>query len=212
MSTNTEKIDRVTIDHNLMSGGGYTVYCGTTEGGVATNSSYTRNVISREYFRNGGRWGATTHCDRVSDGSGNVWDGEYVPPTGEGAPAGQAPSGAHGSAPAASGEARKVTLATARRAAKRALARGLKSRYTKRSAGVSVRCKRRDAGASCAVRWVKRRAGRTLDRYRGTVTVKYSTATRLRCAVKVRHWARECRCTSRIPGPRAKADALVVRC
>ena len=30
MSTNTSPIDNVVIDNNLMSGGGYTVYCGTT--------------------------------------------------------------------------------------------------------------------------------------------------------------------------------------
>ena len=37
MSTNTSPISNVVIDHNLMSGGGYTVYCGTDEGGMTPN-------------------------------------------------------------------------------------------------------------------------------------------------------------------------------
>src|SRR3954470_19108890 len=65
MSTNTAPIDRVVIDNNLMSGGGYTVYCGTDEGGVATHTTYTNNVISKEFFPKGGYYGATTKCDKV---------------------------------------------------------------------------------------------------------------------------------------------------
>jgi len=45
-----------------MSGGGYTVYCGTTDGGVAANLTYGRNVISHEFFPKGGYWGPTTDC------------------------------------------------------------------------------------------------------------------------------------------------------
>ena len=51
MSTNTSPISNVVIDHNLMSGGGYTVYCGTDEGGMTPNLTYTNNVISRELSR-----------------------------------------------------------------------------------------------------------------------------------------------------------------
>jgi hypothetical protein len=75
LSTNTAPIDKVVIEDNLMSGGGYTVYCGTGEGGVATNTAYTNNVISREFFPKGGHWGATTGCDGAVKGSGNGWDG-----------------------------------------------------------------------------------------------------------------------------------------
>jgi hypothetical protein len=64
LSTNTAAIDDVVIDNNLMSGGGYTVYCGTSEGGVATRTTYTNNVISREFFPKGGFWGPTTDCPR----------------------------------------------------------------------------------------------------------------------------------------------------
>ena len=62
------------IDNNLMSGGGYTVYCGTSSG-VATHARYTNNVISREFYPNGGHWGPTTECDKVDVSHGNVWDG-----------------------------------------------------------------------------------------------------------------------------------------
>ena len=74
LGTNTSPIDNVVIDNNLMSGGGYTVYCGTTSG-VATHETYTNNVISREFYPNGGYWGPTTECDKVDVSHGNVWDG-----------------------------------------------------------------------------------------------------------------------------------------
>ena len=94
MSTNTSPIDSVVIDHNLMSGGGYTVYCGTDSGGVDHELTYTNNVISREFFpqrrllgaddgmRQGRRLGRTTS-----------WDGNYVPPAGPGGPPGGAAGG-----------------------------------------------------------------------------------------------------------------------
>lgn len=74
LGTNTSPIDTVVIDNNLMSGGGYTVYCGTSSG-VATHARYTNNVISREFYPNGGHWGPTTECDKVDVSHGNVWDG-----------------------------------------------------------------------------------------------------------------------------------------
>ncbi len=213
MSTNTEPIDRVTIDHNLVSGGGYTVYCGTDEGDVATNSSYTRNVVSREYFRNGGRWGATTHCDEVVTASGNVWDGEYVPPAGGGGPGTTPPPAPPPTSPSPGMDAGSaITLANAGRAARRALVRKLGRRYTRRSKGSTARCTRRPAGVRCSVRWVRRRGGRTLDRYTARVFVTRSSPTRLRCGMKVRHWARQCRCMRTIPSPRAKRDELVTSC
>jgi hypothetical protein len=210
MSTNTEPIDRVTIDHNLVSGGGYTVYCGTDEGDVATNSSYTRNVLSREYFRTGGRWGPTTHCDEVVTANGNVWDGEYVPPSGGGGTPTSPPPTPTPTPESGAGAA--LSLSGARRAARRALARKLGRRYTRRSKGSTARCTRRADSVRCSVRWVKRREGRTLNRYKATVIVTRSSPTRLRCGVKVRHWARQCRCTRTIPSPRAKRDELVAGC
>jgi hypothetical protein len=74
LGTNTAPIDHVVIDNNLMSGGGYTVYCGTSTG-VATHTTYTNNVISREFHPNGGHWGPTTECDKVDVAHGNGWDG-----------------------------------------------------------------------------------------------------------------------------------------
>jgi hypothetical protein len=64
MSTNTGAISDVVIEKNLMSGGGYTVYCGTTDGGVAARLTYAGNVISHEFFPNGGHWGPATECPR----------------------------------------------------------------------------------------------------------------------------------------------------
>jgi hypothetical protein len=75
LSTNTAPIDDVVIDQNLMSGGGYTAYCGTDAGGAAGHVTYTRNVVSREFFRHGGRFGETSWCDRVESARGNAWDG-----------------------------------------------------------------------------------------------------------------------------------------
>jgi hypothetical protein len=77
MSTNTSPIDRVVIEHNLMAGGGYTVYCGTDSGGVAKRETYANNVISKEYYPKGGYWGPSTSCEHVDAASGNVWDGDY---------------------------------------------------------------------------------------------------------------------------------------
>jgi hypothetical protein len=62
LSTNSGPISDVVIDHNLLSGGGYTVYCGTDDGGVASNLTVTRNVVSREFFPKGGYWGPSTSC------------------------------------------------------------------------------------------------------------------------------------------------------
>jgi hypothetical protein len=71
LSTNDGPIRDVVIDHNLLSGGGYTVYCGTTDGGIATNVTYTNNIISREFFPKGGYWGSATDCRGVREARGN---------------------------------------------------------------------------------------------------------------------------------------------
>jgi hypothetical protein len=71
LSTNSAPISDVVIDRNLMSGGGYTVYCGTTDGGVAGNVTYTDNIISREFFPEGGHWGPATDCGTVQEARGN---------------------------------------------------------------------------------------------------------------------------------------------
>jgi hypothetical protein len=71
LSTNSGPISDVVIDHNLLSGGGYTVYCGTTDGGTASNVTYTDNIISREFFPKGGFWGPATDCGNVHQVRGN---------------------------------------------------------------------------------------------------------------------------------------------
>jgi hypothetical protein len=75
MSTNTGPIDNVVVDGNLLSGGGYTIYCGTTDGGVATRMTYTNNIVSREFFPRGGFYGPATGCDDVDVERGNRFDG-----------------------------------------------------------------------------------------------------------------------------------------
>ncbi len=203
LSTNTERIEGVTIDHNLLSGGGYTVYCGTGEGGVAPNTTYTRNVISKEFFRNGGRYGATTSCEKVTDSTGNISDGEYVPsenPAGTSTPAGRSPSA-------------RLSIDAATRSARVALKRQLKTSYTRRAKGATTRCARRaDAVAACRVRWTRRQRGRTSDRYTGTVTVTRVSSTRTTCAVRLRRWSRSCGCTTRIPTARSGRSALKGSC
>ena len=76
MSTNTAPIDKVVVDGNLLSGGGYTVYCGTTDGAVATRMTYTNNIVSREFFPRGGFYGPATGCDDVDVEHGNRFDGD----------------------------------------------------------------------------------------------------------------------------------------
>jgi hypothetical protein len=61
------------IDHNLLGGGGYTIYGGTKAGGTPTsNIQITNNVISTMYYPRGGQWGPVA-C--YNPGSGNVWSG-----------------------------------------------------------------------------------------------------------------------------------------
>jgi hypothetical protein len=74
MSTNSGPISNVTITNNLMAGGGYTLYCGTDEGGGVANEIVTGNRIARTFWPKGGRWGPWTSCDSAAVVSGNVWD------------------------------------------------------------------------------------------------------------------------------------------
>jgi hypothetical protein len=200
MSTNTDAIDRVVIDHNLMSGGGYTVYCGTDEGGVATNTTYTNNLISREFFPNGGRWGPATSCDRVATRSGNGWDdGTYRPPT-AGAP------GAGGGPVDRPRKLRKVdrlSRAGAKRLVRRALVRKFGRRFTRRSTRLRLSCRRRSASTvACRVGWAgpRVRNGRPYRRYSGKVVVRRVAPDRRRFTMRIRSWKRGCRCSRVIKG------------
>jgi hypothetical protein len=187
MSTNTAPIADVVIDNNLMSGGGYTVYCGTSEGGVTTNLRYTNNVISREFFRRGGYWGPTTDCDDVAESHGNVWDGNYRPPTGSGGP------GAPGARPA------QLSHTRARALTRRALARALGRRYTRRAKGASIRCRRRSRTAmACAARWRNPRAAATTRRYAGKVVVTRPAPGAGRYRLRIRSRSSACGCSRMI--------------
>jgi hypothetical protein len=189
MSTNTSPISNVVIDHNLMSGGGYTVYCGTDEGGIAPNTTYTNNVISREFFPKGGYWGPTTWCDKVATASNNVWDGNYVPPAGTGTPPpGSGNPGGAGTAP------RRLGLRRAKKFARNALSQALGRKVVPRAKGLRVRCDRRSATkVACGVKWRKARGGKTVRRYAGKVVLTRSSAPRYRMHIRV--WERKCGCS-----------------
>ena len=76
MSTRTAPIDTVTIDNNLMSGGGYTVYCGAE--GPTPNSRFTRQPDLPGVLRPRRLLGPMTNCD-VDVNSGNIWDDTGAP-------------------------------------------------------------------------------------------------------------------------------------
>jgi hypothetical protein len=93
ISTNTSPIGHVSIINNLMAGGGWTVYCGTDEGGPTFGPEIFRdNRISKSFYRfpinsehpvdRGGYWGPMTSCNAANvSSSGNVWDetGQLIP-------------------------------------------------------------------------------------------------------------------------------------
>jgi hypothetical protein len=61
----------VVVDNNLMSGGGWTLYCGDSGD---ENETITNNRFSREFFAKGGYWGPMAGCQDARVASGNVWD------------------------------------------------------------------------------------------------------------------------------------------
>jgi Bacterial TSP3 repeat len=72
MSTNTSGIANVRIEDNLMTGGGYTLYCNA--GPDVPNEIVTGNRFARTWHPKGGYWGAITGCNKADVFSGNVWD------------------------------------------------------------------------------------------------------------------------------------------
>ncbi|QXJ21540.1 hypothetical protein AGRA3207_002401 [Actinomadura graeca] len=71
----------VTIDGNLLSGGGYALYGGKGRFGRSTNIKITRNVFSRAMFKKSGYFGPVTAFER--SGTGNVWSGNIWAETGK---------------------------------------------------------------------------------------------------------------------------------
>jgi hypothetical protein len=191
MSTNTAPIDTVVIDANLVSGGGYTIYCGTDSGGVATHTTYTNNVTSREFFPKGGYYGASTSCEDVDVSGGNIWDGNFIPPSGAG--------NASGSVPASrpSKVAYPLSGWRASRVTRSALKRELGRRYTRRAKGMRIKCRRRSGSMiSCSVKWSSTRGrGGAHHRYKGTVTVARIAANGWRYSLRIRSWSSRCNCS-----------------
>jgi hypothetical protein len=82
MSSNTDPIGNIRIVHNLLAGGGYTLYCGgDTRSDRITNEVVTGNRIARTYWRKGGYYGPVAYCGNgYADRWGhNVWDSTSSP-------------------------------------------------------------------------------------------------------------------------------------
>ena len=77
-------VANVTIDDNLLAGGGYSIYGGEGSKGRPSHIVVTGNRISTKFFRHGGYWGPAVDFAARAPGdawSGNVWDstGRPVP-------------------------------------------------------------------------------------------------------------------------------------
>jgi hypothetical protein len=189
MSTNTAPISNVVIDDNLVAGGGWTIYCGTTEGGVAANTRYTNNVISKQYFAKGGFYGPTSFCEHAAVNSGNVWDGTVRPPVGN-------PPGPGGTGPPA--KVYRLSGKRARQLAKGALAAEFGRAFTNRAGRLSMGCARRSASkVACRVGWRGPRAAHAgaRHRYTGRVVVRRVSVNRRAYSVRVRSWRIGCGCS-----------------
>ena len=78
MSSNTSPIRNITINRNLMAGGGWTLYCGgDNDPNRITTEQVQGNRFSRIYWPGAGYYGAAAHCEPGyidNGGGGNVWD------------------------------------------------------------------------------------------------------------------------------------------
>jgi hypothetical protein len=184
MSTNTSPITNVVIDDNLMSGGGYTVYCGTDEGGPSLGTTvYTNNIISKEFFPKGGYWGPTIKCDQVTTSGGNTWDGTRQFPVGPGGSSSPPPSGK---------PTGFLAVKNAKKSARKALRRKLGHRFA-HARGLHVKCHRRSSPiVACKVRWHKSHKGQPTWFYGGKVVVYRLSADTHRYVLRIR--ARQARC------------------
>jgi hypothetical protein len=62
-----------TIENNLLAGGGYAVYGGSTKNNSTSHIVIKNNRFSRLYYRQGGKYGPVAYFN--ADGRGNVWAG-----------------------------------------------------------------------------------------------------------------------------------------
>lgn len=70
-------VANVTIDDNLLAGGGYSIYAGEGDKGRPSHIVVAGNRISTKFFERGGYWGPAVDFDVRAPGdawSGNVWD------------------------------------------------------------------------------------------------------------------------------------------
>ena len=75
-------VANVSVDDNLLAGGGYTIYGGEGSKGQPSHVVITDNRISTKFFRLGGQWGPAVYFSPHAPGdvwSGNVWDGTGRP-------------------------------------------------------------------------------------------------------------------------------------
>jgi hypothetical protein len=80
LSSNTSHVSTVTIDDNLLAGGGYTLYCaGMNDGSTVDNIVATNNRFARTWFPRSGYWGPTAYCEFADVFTGNVWDSDGSP-------------------------------------------------------------------------------------------------------------------------------------
>jgi hypothetical protein len=179
MSTNTSPISDVIIDHNLVAGGGWSIYCGTSEGGVAANTRYTDNIISKQFFPKGGFYGPESTCNKVAVNSGNVWDGTAQPPGGR-PPGGGGGGGRHAGYALSAKHARGLVRTALRKEFGRA--------FTRRTGRVRGGCHRRSRFTiACNVRWNARTAAHHRRRhYSGKVVVRRVAANVRTYSLRIR--------------------------
>jgi hypothetical protein len=68
-------VDGITVEGNLLAGGGYLIYCGDEPGRhPSSNVRVIGNTFSRRQFPNGGHWGVAAHCDADVTWEANVWE------------------------------------------------------------------------------------------------------------------------------------------
>jgi Right handed beta helix region len=70
-------VSNVTIDDNLLAGGGYSIYGGEGDKGQVSHIVITKNVFSTRFFPLGGQWGTVAYFSADAPGdvwAGNVWD------------------------------------------------------------------------------------------------------------------------------------------
>jgi hypothetical protein len=77
-------VANVTIDNNLLGGGGYSIYGGNGSMGTPYNIKVTNNRFSTTVWPNGGLYGPVAYFNSSASGdvwSGNVWDstGQTIP-------------------------------------------------------------------------------------------------------------------------------------